>query len=681
MNMRFLVLLLIAGMATVASAQTSTLSKSKKRFREKDMPGNKVTVTNAVNLNSESPDYSPAFYQNGLVYVSSRRKTGTTDRRTGETYAELYFAPFDPNLNPAKPQRFSLDINSILHEGPVTFSRDFKQMYYTQNNMKDGSPKADDKGVRRLKIYEAYRGPYTWQNRGELPFCSDLYSCAHPSLSADGSTLYFSSDMPGGQGGYDLWRTTRQPNGAWGQPENLGPDVNTDKNELFPFIHSSGTLFFSSNGHNTLGGLDIFYVEMGSDGSTTIVNLDKPYNSEQDDLGFIINDEMQRGFFASNRTASPDGSGGSKGKDDVFMFVIEKGLENLRPSTREGRIVVTDARTGRPIQGANIRVLKSTSDGFADNAQEVYDIELQPVMGAEGEVMTVQLRPKNSEQMRPADYSSNTEGEAPVSFLRYRSYVVMVDHPNYQMAQQFVTSEDEAGEAIVRVALQPTPICHTVRGTVMTEQLGSRIANARVKFVHKVSGREEVVRTGRNGEYYACLTLPGDYLVKVERNGFQAENFSVQATATQEQSTETRLRPVKLVSPESDQSLASEVQDGMVIQLDQSDYEAKQTTLNQGAVRQLDAIYQLLQRYPDAEVTITGHTDARGDARANQSLSEERASNAGAYLEYRGISPKRIKTQGKGSTEPINPCTGTPCTDAQHRANQRLTVRFSRGKA
>jgi outer membrane protein OmpA-like peptidoglycan-associated protein len=669
MQLRFLAIIVLALATLTASAQTSSLSKSKKRFREKDMPGNRVTVTNATNLNSDSPDYSPAYYQN-------------TDRRTGETYAELYFAPFDPNLVPARPQNFSLDINSSLHEGPVTFSRDFRTMYYTQNNMKDGSPKADSKGVRRLKIYEARRGAYTWQPKGELPFCSDEYSCAHPSLSADGKTLYFSSDMPGGQGGYDLYRSEKQADGSWGTPINLGEGINTDKSELFPFIHTSGTLFFSSNGHNTIGGLDIFYVEMGSDGTPTIVNMDTPYNSKEDDLGFILNDEMQRGFFASNRQPATDGSGGSKGKDDVFMFIVEKGIDNLRPSTRPGRIVITDARTGKPIQGAEIRILKSTGEGFVDNESGIYDIDFQTVTGAAGDVMTLQFKPKASTEMRRPEAFSNAVGEASTEFLRYRSYVVMVNHPDYQMTQQFVTSEDETDEALIRIPLQTAPICHRVQGRIMTEQLGTRIANAQVKFVHKVTGKEEVVRTSLNGEYYACLTQPGDYLVKVERNGFHPENFNVTASPTQPQDVETRLRPVKIGNAEEEQPLASAIQDGSVIILDRITYEPNKATLNQTAVRHLDAIYDLLQRYGDAEIEIVCHTDTRGDARTNQAVSQERADNAAAYLIYRGVAEKRIKTSGKGNTEPRNRCkSGVQCSEEEHQANQRMEIKIARGKA
>jgi outer membrane protein OmpA-like peptidoglycan-associated protein len=679
-----LIALLCALLApALASAQQTSKSKSKERFREKDLPGNKVTVTNATGLNSKNTDYSPAFYDNGIVYVSSRKKTGAQDRKTGETFSELYFAPFDPNLMPASPHKFSLDINSQLHEGPVTFSRDLKTMFYTQNNQRDGVPKAGRDGVVRLKIYEAKRGPIDWVPRGELPFNSDEYSCLHPSLSADGKMLYFSSDMPGGAGGFDLYVSERQPDGTWGTPRNLGPTVNTDKSEVFPFVHPNGTLFFSSNGHaNNLGGLDIFFVDRNDDGSESVVNMDTPYNSPEDDLGFIIDDELKRGFFTSNRKGDARGAGGSIGKDDIFAFTIEKGIEGVRPTTRPGRIVVTDVRTGKPVQGAELRILKASREGFVDNDSTIYDLDLQPIDGDASRV-SLQLRPKSSERMRRADLLTNAVGEARADFLRYRSYVVMVNAPGYLLSQQYITSEDETDEAVVRVQLGTAPLCHRARGTVATDQLGTRVANATLRFVHKASGKTETTRTNLNGDYDVCLPLDGDYLVQIERKGFLPANYELAASLTQTDFHETRLRPTQIGGDaDAEQPLAGAVQDGSVIVLDRITYEPNKATLNHTAIRDLDALYGLLQRYSDMEIELVCHTATDGNAAQNQALSEERAQNAQAYLVYRGIAEKRIKAVGKGSTEPRNRCQpGVPCSPEEHLANQRLEVKVKRGKA
>lgn len=673
-NNKFLFFLLsLLTVATSVQAQQSSKSKSKERFREKDFPENKVEVTNVSNLNSANTDYSPAYFQNGLVFVSSKKKNGAQDKRTGETFSELYFTPFDPNGSPTRTENFSLDINTKLHEGPVTFSRDYKTMFYTQNNQRDGVQKADQKGVVRLKVYSAKRGPVDWIPLGELPFNSNDYSCAHPSLRADGKRLYFSSDMPGGFGSYDIYYVDFQPDGTWSAPVNAGSGVNTEKSELFPFIHPNGTLFFSSTGHeNNLGGLDIFMVE-NKDGEETIVNMNKPYNSPEDDLSFIIDDEFKRGFFTSNRKPDEKGLNGTKGKDDIWAFRIENGIRDARPAKRDAMIVVQDAKTGTAIQGAEIRILKSSRDGFVDADSSIYEIDLAPTGDDRGSV-SLQLRPKSTEKMRNADLYTNLYGEAQTDFLRFRSYVLMVNHKDYMAAQQFISVEDEPGKARIIVKLGTAPVCFPAKGTVLTDQLGTRIPNANVRFVHKATNKIQTGRTNLNGEYQVCLPEPGDYLVQIERAGFQPDNYNFTAVDGRTDFHETRLRPTVIgAAPEQETASASPVQDGSVIVMDKMVFEPSQTTLNQTATRSLDALFELLTRYPGLTVDLVAHTDARGNAATNLQISKERAENAVAYLEYRGVKEGRVRAIGKGGAEPRNRCAaGANCSEEEFKANVRF---------
>ena len=672
----FILPILVLFTAVALPAQQSSKSKARERFREKDSPDNKVSVTNVTTLNSTNTDYSPVYYQNGVVYVSSRKKNGAYDKRTGETFSELYFAPFDPNGFPARRQNFSIDINSKLHEGPVTFSRDFKTMSYTQNNEKDGVRKADAKGVVRLKIYWAKKGPVDWMPQGELSFNADEYSCLHPSLSVDGKRLWFSSDMPGGYGSYDIYYADRQADGTWGAPVNAGDVVNTDKSELFPFIHPGGTLFFSSTGHeNNLGGLDIYLLDEDPDGGMVAVNMDKPYNSADDDLGFIIDDELKTGFFTSNRKPDERGLNGTLGKDDIWAFKIEEGIREVRPARQDARIVVRDARTGKAIQGAEIRILKSSNDGFVDNDSSVYEIDLQPVNG-DPNTVSLQLRPKSSDRMRRADYYTNAVGETNADFLRYRSYVILTNHPDYLMSQQFVSFDENSQAPVIEIRMSDAPVCYRASGTVLTDQLGTRIANATLRFVHKSTNKIQTARTNLSGEYDVCLSETGDYLVQIERSGFQPENYMMTAISERTDFHEVRMRPTQIGGDaEAEMPLAGAVSVGSVIVLDKIGWESQQTTLNQRAVRALDALYELLVRYPNISIDLTAHTDTRGSASANLSLSTERAENAKAYLEYRGIKDGRIKAVGKGGSEPRNRClSGVVCSEEEHSTNVRFEV-------
>lgn len=657
-------------------AQQSSKSKSKERFREKEAAGGQVDIQNVTRLNSKSRDYGPVFYRNGLVFASNYKKNGAQNQRTGETFSELYFAPFDPNGIPANRQMFSIDINSKLNEGPATFSRDNKTMFYTQNNQKGGVQKADRSGVVRLKIYEAHRGPVDWIPQGELPFNDNSYSCLHPSLSADGKRLYFASDMPGGEGGYDIYYSDRLPEGGWTAPVNVGPPVNTPKSEITPFIHPNGTLFFASNGHDTnLGGLDIFYLEEKS-GERTAVNMDAPYNSKEDDFGFIIDDELRHGFFSSDRAPDDRGLNGTVGKDDIWMFKVQSGIQEVKPASLRGAIVVKDARTGRPIQGAELRLLKSTGEGFVDTDSSVYEIDLQPVNGDPSN-LSLQLRPKSAQKMRPAEMTSNSDGEALADFLRFRSYVLLVNHPDYQMTQQFVSVPDTDEPFSVQIQMTEAPKCHRAQGTVLTDQLGTRIANASVKFIHKATNKTFTTRTSLNGDYDICLTEPGEYLVQVSRTGFGPDNHILYALPDQAVFHETRLRPTRIgVEPSEAVAVASGLEPGAMIALDNIVFDYNQATLNQTAIRSLDALYDLMTRYPDLNIDLVAHTDTRGNAANNLALSKERAENAVSYLEYRGIPLHRMRAIGRGGAEPRNHCNpGVDCSETEHAANVRVEVR------
>lgn len=675
MKLRVIHLLFLALCGLLGSplaAQQSSKSKSKDRFREKTSPSNVVRVRNVREINSPSSDYSPVFYKDGIVFVSARQKSGAQDRKTQETFFELYYSAFDVTEErwPTPPSKFSLEINSALHEGPVTFDRSYKHMFFTRNNSKRGVQKADASGKVRLKIFEAQRGPYDWSDLRELPFNSDTFSCMHPSLSADGRTLYFASDRPGGYGGADIWKVTRSVDGrSWGEPENLGPEVNSPANEVFPYIHVSGTLFFSSNGHNTLGGLDLFFYEKDENGEYVVTNLGEPFNSTADDLGLILEDDGLRGFFASNRDKG-------FGKDDIYAFTIEKGIEGVeKPQALPAKIQVLDARTGQPLQNAEIRILKPSDDGFVSNEANFYDISLEPIQDRPNAV-SLQLTRKNATDLGNPDLYSNVAGEANTEFYRYRSYFLLVSLPGYETAERLVTPEtDEVGTLVF--ALRDAPVCNRAGGIVLSDQLGVRLPSVTLRFVHQNSGRMEIVRTNLNGEFDLCLPLEGDYLVQVEREGYKPESRSVRIDASQRSYQEIRLRPTEVsAGVDSKVALGSPLREGSVILLDKINYEQGQASLNQSAIRYLDALYDLMQRYPTMEVDLVVHTDTRGNAEDNFELSRERGKYAKTYLVYKGISEKRINVIGKGGSEPRNRCRpGVQCTEEEHRENIRMEVK------
>ncbi len=671
----YLIVPLLA-LCSVAQAQQSSKSKSKDRFREKTTRAEAVEIKNLTTINTKSTDYSPAFYQNGIVFVSSSKKMGAIDPNTGETFSDLYFSPFDPEGMPTIKNIFSLDLrNSKMHEGPVTFSSNFRTMYYTQNNQKGGVQKADNKGLSRLKIYEARKSQYDWLPMGELPFNNANYSCTHPSLSPDGKRLYFASDMPGGKGGFDIYFVEKQADGAWGQPINVAV-VNSEKTDMFPFIHANGDLYFSSTGQaENKGGLDIY--KLPKDGSE-VVNQEI-FNSPEDDLSFVINDELDRGFFTSNRKPNAKGLAGSKGKDDIWVFSIKDGLADALPATREATIKIVDGRSGNPIFGAEIRILKSSGDGFIDTDSSIYETDLLPSM-ENPDQYTLQLRPKSSNKMRSPDFHSDLEGRATTDFLRYRSYMLLVNHPDYQFTQHLVAIEDGEDILNIPIKLNKAGECYRATGVVLTDILGTRLPGVSVKLLHKATNRTVSMYTNLNGEYTACLPEPGEYLVTLEKKGLVATSYTFFAQKERTDLQESRMKPTKIIgSPAaSEVAVANAVENGGIVILDQIRYDNQQVSLNSSVSNALEKLLDLMVRTPNMQVELIAHTDTRGDASKNLALSQERADYAVAYLEYRGIAPGRLKAVGKGSSQPRNRCAaGVECSEAEHNANLRFEAKVS----
>ena len=269
-----------------------------------------------IAVNSEYSDFSPMFYGNDrMVFASAMDSSFLTTRRykwNNQPYLDLYVAKVNEQSNEVRNAvKFSKQINTKYHEAAVTFSPDHETIYFTRNNY-GKKLKRDNKGVNNLKIYMSRKIGGNWSEATELPFNSDDYSTGHPALSPDGSKLYFVSDMPGSMGKTDIFVVDVLGDGQFSEPRNLGPEINTERREMFPFI-TDRKLYFSSDGHTGLGGLDVYQVEISDEGFSEVMNMGKPINSRRDDFSYIVNETTQKGFFASNR-------GGGKGDDDIYSF-------------------------------------------------------------------------------------------------------------------------------------------------------------------------------------------------------------------------------------------------------------------------------------------------------------------------------------------------------------------------
>jgi len=274
-------------------------------------------------INSKYSDYGTAIYSNKIIFASAR-DTGSLGQRkhkwTNQAFTNLYAADLEYNMTPGTPKKFDKNINSKFHEASPVFTADGKTMYFTRNNYLDGKKGKDGNHITLIKIYKASLVNDKWSNVTELPFDSDNYSTAHPALSPDGKTLYFASDMPGTLGQSDLFKVTINEDGSFGTPHNLGNTINTEGKETFPFINEENEIYFASDGHPGLGGLDVFMSKINADGTfSEVQNVGSDVNSPKDDFAYLIDTKSRRGFFSSNRD-------GGQGYDDIYKFLETKRL-------------------------------------------------------------------------------------------------------------------------------------------------------------------------------------------------------------------------------------------------------------------------------------------------------------------------------------------------------------------
>jgi len=307
-------------------------------------------------------------------------------------------------------------VNTRFHEGPLCFSPDGKFVYYTRNNISKFSNRKDNKGIQNLQLFSSKIDSLgNWVSEESLPFNSKYYSVGHPSISSDGKTLYFVSDMPGGFGGADLYKVSISGNVILGKIENLGSDFNTEGQEMFPWVNQRGELFFSSNGHIGLGGLDVFLMTLDQKGNFyKLQNVGIPVNSQSDDFAFTMNKNNLTGYFSSNRV-------GGKGDDDIYAYTLTKPLS--KQLIVEG--IISDERTGEIFADKNVEILNSIGeviDSARTDSSGAYAFNIDPdmdyvisVKNIDGysddqlKITTQHLKPNNvsNAHARPADSRSN----------------------------------------------------------------------------------------------------------------------------------------------------------------------------------------------------------------------------------------------------------------------------------
>lgn len=645
--------------------------------------GKLYKVSPVDEINTENDEFSPAYFKNDLVFVSARDRKASTKRfnrwseEEDKPFTEIYTSkrnqvgdPDDYIYNYGKVEKFSKSLSSEYHDGPLSFNAEFNEIYYTRSNM----GKSDD-NIIRLKVYQSKGQPSKYSSPRSLPFNSDEYSVLHPSLSDDGEMLFFASDMPGGFGGYDLYASYLE-DGRWSPPVNLGPTVNTEGNEVFPFHHESGVLYFASNGLVGMGGLDIYKTIDSYGAWSDPINLGYPINTVDDDFGFIINSEQTHGYFSSNRKG--------KGGDDIYTFTkLSVTIE----------IKVYDEETNMPIEAADVFTPCSEVQNFLTTQEGTVIMEL----------------PLN----KACDFAAEKLGYQPNSIR--------------------LSSKDEPpGKTLyVRIPLKLECI-FSISGTIVDGLSNVPVDSALVRM-RSFCGNEEdelSMYTDAEGKYlFRDVREDCDIRVTVEKPGFTKGSVTFK-TGTEcgsnvvgidsggaivqsiplycygplcEQDTsdhggggggtavvDSIMNPdgsitvvyedgfEKTIKPDGTEVIIDEKGNETVIpkpgDLDIVNiyYDFDDTRIRADAKQGLNDLVTLLNAYPDMKIKLTSHTDARGKRGYNKRLSKRRAESAIRYLMDKGIPKNRLQAKGMGEEVMINGCyDGVECNEEFHQENRR----------
>jgi len=319
-------------------------------------------------LNSKQMDFAPCY--NGAedaLFLTSARPAGKGSKFnnvSGDNFADIYMSRIDRKGKWSVPVPIPGNVNTALDEGSPWLSDDGKTMYFTRCNM-------EKKQAIGGRIFYSVKVGEKWSEALAVDFIGikdSSVSIGHPSLTQDMLTMYFASDWTkGSKGGKDIWVSTRKAIAdPWGEPINLGSKINTSGDELFPYIHSNGTLYFASNGHPGMGGLDIFKATKNDKGDWVVENMKYPINSSADDFGLIINKDENAGFFSSSRA-------GGRGADDIYSFILPPLEFNLHG-------VVQEEGNNMPLY--DVAVKMTGSDGSTDEAKTekdgAFDFKLKP---------------------------------------------------------------------------------------------------------------------------------------------------------------------------------------------------------------------------------------------------------------------------------------------------------------
>jgi len=637
----------------------------------------RYTVKN-LDFNSPGYDFSSALTTEGLVFSSSRDSSKAISREhtwTGTEFFDIYSVKGDKTAF-GKPQRLKGDAATKYHEGAVSYTQDYKKVYFTRNNFDNNKVKTSTDKIVKLKIYESDVDGKTWKNDKPFAYNNNEYSVGHPALTPDGNTMYFVSDMPGGFGYTDLY-VTKKEGDNWGTPKNLGPEINTEGREMFPFVDKDGELYFASDGHGGLGGLDNFRVKFnektGKPGK--IRNIGAPINSSYDDFGMHFCKDKSYGYFTSDRV---DG----KGLDDIYSF-------NDDGIYLEG--IVVDAKTGEPI--CNSKVIMNAKVNKAEqgrtNTECDGEFEFNVVRNTDYcFVGSAEGYSTNS------DVCATTRGVSPGGKVFVK--IPLEKSHEYAMSVTVLGKTPKTpGQKSVDDKSPKSPEDKSVdtddKSPKTPEERGLKpLANAKVLISSQCEGWTKAFTADENGKICEVVRCDCDYIIVANANGYLPGSTTLvkddgecvidRKCGVNPKEAEVILDRIPGSGPRIgpngeiiDDGIVDDTSGEMLLDIY---YDFDKWFIRQESERELNRVLGFMQENPDAIVEIGSHTDARAPFDYNIRLSQRRAQSVVDWLIAHGIKKNKLQAKGYGETKTVNGCTdNVTCTEYEHQRNRRTTFR------
>lgn len=634
-----------------------------------------LTIRNEESINTKTLEYAPVFFNDQLVFTSTRPTSGspmTKWRDEKKQFSDLYIAKKSKYGGFLEANRLSGKASSPYHDGVATFNKKGTEIFFTRSN-KNGK---NEKNIINLKIYAAQLVNDVWQNIQELPLNDEEFSNCHPTLSSDGQALYFASNRPGGYGGMDIY-VSKNINGIWQHPENLGATINSSSNELFPFISPSNNLYFASDNESSIGGLDIFRAERKEDVASFVnaKNLGTDFNTTADEFGFCTNGTETEGYFTSNRK-------GGKGGDDIYHWEWKQVEVILAPE--QMNLTVLDARTQERVSDAIITIF---DEKVTTTKSDIYPIT---------KMMSLVSYPKDNPylSLEKKSYRTGSKGQISMIIEAEKSYTVFIEKHGYRPIKKIITSTELSKEKSWAFSLEKKAGI-PLRIQALNMPSRAPVAEVSLELLNHCTQKTERAISDENGQFVFYLSCDCEYELigkksayrKYQKrfstkyrncgnlNAIKTELYLVKQEVIAHIEKVDNLRFANLNSFEAN----GFQKEGQIIGLPEIRFIENKAEILPQTADQLYKIHYLLQTYSNIEVEISVHTDARGSAKYNHRLSQKRADRIAEFLIAKGISQKRFSAIGYGEDKLLNQCTdGISCSEEAHLQNMRVEMKITK---